>query len=130
MALIAAHLGQLLNEVSHQLEVAHQLELAQNEVTQNNVTQNNVTLTTSLYTFQNVLHVLYYDERYILPVGILVKVPEFNEPFIYFSEDYPHTHTRSLNHYVENNNEVNHRRTLLNYTNIAKNTFMSIINEL
>lgn len=132
MALIAAHLGQLLNEVTYQLEMARN-EVNQNAVALNQNNQNNETLTTGLYIFQNVLHLLYYDERYILPVGISVDVPGFNEPFIYFLEDYPYTHTRALNNYVyygRNNDEINERRTLLlNYTNIAKNTLTSINND-
>ena len=105
----------------------------------NNMNQNqNVRpLTPILYIYQNVLHRIYYDNIYILPVGISVDVPGFNQPFIYFSEDYPYTdypynHTRALNNYVYyggNNNEINRRRTLLlNYSNIANNILTGIRN--
>ena len=118
MALIAAH---LLNEVDYQFE------LNQNVMNQNNQ------LTTGLYIYQNVLHLMYYDDAHILPVGISVDVPGFNEPFIYFSEEYTYNHTRALNNYVyygRNNDEINHRRTLLlNCTNIAKNILTGIRND-
>jgi len=117
MALIAAH---LLNNFANQ-----------NAINQHVVNQNNQ-LTTGLYIYQNILHMLYYDEAHILPVGISVDVPGFNQPFIYFSEEYAYNHTRALNNYVyygRNNNEVNERRTLLlNHTNIAKNLLVGIQN--
>jgi hypothetical protein len=89
-------------------------------------------LTTGLYIYGNILHRLYYDENHIMPVGIAVDVPGFQDHFIYFVENYNHTHTRSLNHFIyygRNNNEVNQRRTLLlDYTNISKNLLTNIIN--
>jgi hypothetical protein len=89
-------------------------------------------LTTGLYIYQNVMHLLYYDETHILPVGISVDVPGFNQPFIYFSEHYAYNHTRALNDYVyygRNNDDINRRRTLLiNYSNIANNILTGIRN--
>ena len=96
--------------------------------------QNTWPLTTELYLFNNVLHILYYDERNILnrPVGISVQIEPFEEPFIYFTEGYTTNHTRSLNNFVyygRNNDEVNYMRThILNRTNEARNLLNSILN--
>ena len=113
-----------------------QYAVNQHNVNQNNVNQTNVNnqmeLTSGLYVYGNVLHMLYYDERHILPVGIMVEVPGFHDHFIYFIENYNHTNTRSITNYVyygRNNDEVNERRTqLLNYTNTAKNLLADIRN--
>ena len=105
------------------------------QIEQNNQRRQNVwPLTNELYLFNNVLHILYYDERNILnrPIGISVQIEPFEEPFIYFTEGYTTNHTRSLNNFVyygRNNDEVNYMRThILNRANDARNLLNSIIN--
>jgi len=86
--------------------------MAQNVVTQNPT----YPLTNGLYLFENTLHILYYDERNVLnhPIGISVSVEPFEDPFIYFLDNYEYNHTRALNNFVyygRNHDEVNHMRT-------------------
>ena len=96
--------------------------------------QNTWPLTTEVYLFNNVLHILYFDERNIdnKPVGISVSIEPFEDPYIYFTEGYTTNHTRSLNnlvYYGRNNDEVNIMRTyILNRSNDARNILTSIIN--
>ena len=96
--------------------------------------QNTWPLTTELYLYNNILQLLYFDDRNIenRPVGISVYIHPFEEPYIYFLEGYTTNHTRALNHlvyYGRNNDEVNHMRTyILNKTNEARDILNSIIN--
>jgi hypothetical protein len=96
--------------------------------------QNTWPLTTGLYVYNNVLHILYYDERNIedRPVGISVSIEPFEDPFVYFVEGYTPNHTRALNNFVyygRNHDEVNQMRTIiLNRTNEARNLLTCIIN--
>jgi len=96
--------------------------------------QNTWPLTTGLYVYNNVIHILYYDERNIedRPVGISVSIEPFEDPFVYFVEGYTPNHTRALNNFVyygRNHDEVNQMRTIiLNRTNEARNLLTCIIN--
>lgn len=96
--------------------------------------QNTWPLTTELYLYNNILQLLYFDDRNIenRPVGISVYIHPFEEPYIYFLEGYTTNHTRALNHlvyYGRNNDEVNHMRThILSKTNEARDILNSIIN--
>jgi hypothetical protein len=119
-------------EQNNQNAMTAQIEENNNTLRQRR--QNTWPLTNELYLFNNVLHILYYDERNILnrPVGISVQIEPFEEPFIYFTEGYTTNHTRSLNNFVyygRNNDEVNYMRThILNRTNEARNLLNSILN--
>ena len=130
------------NAAQHSIQQQHAIQHAaleqerreQQNAIQNGRRQNTWPLTTGLYLFNNVLHLLYYDERNIIdrPVGISVMIDPFEEPFVYFLDNYEHNHTRAINNFVyygRNHDEVNHMRTfIMNRTNEARNLLNSIIN--
>ena len=109
--------------------------MTHNEVPRNEVPRNpTYPITNGLYLFENTLHLVYYDERNILPhpIGISVTIEPFEDPFIYFLDNYDHNHTRALNNFVyygRNHDEVNHMRTLIiNRINGARQLLNRIVN--
>ena len=126
-----------LNEGAMNQGAMNQGAMNQNVMNQHAIRQrrqNTWPLTTELYLYNNILQLLYFDDRNIenRPVGISVYIHPFEEPYIYFLEGYTTNHTRALNHFVyygRNNDEVNHMRTyILNKTNEARDILNSIIN--
>jgi len=122
-------------EIQNERQNAERPQLQYNRNDQRNERQQNTwPLTTGLYLYNNVLHILYYDERNIedRPVGISVSIEPFEDPFVYFVEGYTPNHTRALNNFVyygRNHDEVNEMRTIiLNRTNEARNLLTCIIN--